>query len=275
MRTPSRWTRPGLCQPHDGIFRLLCLFTLAIFAVSGAAHAENGIVVWKERHFHNDDRAQAFVFDHMKPSSEITWYHMGAERMGFEKNQFFKHILLPPSLPAELAEPEQLASYRQQFAELDAFATRFPAAAALLKAQLEVMRSVIADYEAGQVYFSGQWMPRADYEARVTSRDKKMREAAALREAGREKERREQASRQFAKELKEGRKYAYTYGFGLVMFLILLVTAIVRRMGRFLILLILAPITAAAWFSYKQQSYDWIQQHAEKISRVWKTADAP
>jgi hypothetical protein len=253
------------------------MLILAIFAATGMVRAEKGIVVWKEQSFHNDDRARAFVFDRMKSSPEITWFYKDAERMGFEKNRFFEYLFMPLVLPAELAEPEQFSSYRQQFAELDAFASRFVSAARILKPQLEVMRGVIADYEAGQVYFSGEWMPRADYEVRVAERDNLLRETAALRQTEREKqaalleaERRKEGRRQLAMERVEGRRYAYAYGFGLVLLLILLATAIVRRMGRLLVVLILAPLLAAGWMTYHHGGYGWMKKHAEIISHSWK-----
>lgn len=280
MRIIQRWNRQGIVFPRVGWLR--CLPALAVFACSVAAHAEKGIVVWKEQRFHKDDLARAFVFDRMKSSPEITWFYMGSERMGFEKNRFFEYLSVPPALPPELAEPEQFASYRQQFAELNAFASRFPEAARILKSQLEVMRGVITDYEAGQVYFSGEWMPRADYEARVAERDKLLRETAALRQAEREKqaalleaERRKEARRQLALERAEGRRYAYAYGFGLVLYLILLVTAIVRRMGRLLVMLILAPLLAAGSMTYHHGGLDWMKRHAEKISHSWKMIEPP
>ena len=280
MRIIQRWNRPGHLLPLAGLLRRF--LALAFFAGSVAAHAEKGIVVWKEQHFHNDDRARAFVFDRMKSSPEITWFYKGAERMGFEKTQFFEYLFVPPVLPAELAEAEQFASYRQQVAELDAFAKRFASAARILKPQLEVMRGVIADYEAGNVYFSGEWMPRAEYESRVASRDKLLRETASQREAARAKEaalhqseQRKDARRQLAMEREEGRRYAYAYGFGLVLFLILLVTAIVRHMGRLMVGLILAPLLAAGWTTYHHGGFGWMKNHAEKISRVWKSAAPP
>lgn len=261
----------GHARLFSGMFQLLWLLMLGFAACAGMACAESGIVVWKEQRFHNDDRARAFVFDDMRATPEITWFSKGSQRMGFEKHQFFQYLLLPPSLPAELAEPEQLIPYRQQFAESNAFAKRFPSAARILKPQLDVMKDAIADFEAGQVYFSGEWMPRADYESKVAARDKILREKAARREAERlEAERKRQAM-----ERKEGLRYAYAYGSGLLVFLILLVTSIVRRMGRLLVSLILAPMLAAGWMTYQHGSYSWIKQHAEKISRAWKSADAP
>lgn len=239
------------------------MLMLVFFAGVGVLRAEPGIVVWKEQRFHNDGLARAFVFDNLKLSAEITWFYKGSERMAFEKHQFFAYVFVPPALPPELAEPEQFASFRQQFSELDAFAKRFASAARILNPQLEVMRGVIADYEAGQVYFSGEWMPRADYEARVAARDSLLRENAVQRLAERAKE----ARRQLAMEREEGRRYAYAYGFGAVSYLILLAAAIVRRMGRVRLVLILAPLLAAGWMTYRQGGYGWIKEHAEKISR--------
>lgn len=233
---------------------------------AGVARAEWGIVVWKEQPFHDDASARAFVFDRMKPAGGITWFFKGSERMGFEKHRDFDHVLVPPALPPELAEPGQFASFRHQVAELETFAKRYAAAARILEPQLEVMRGVIADYEAGQVYFSGEWMPRADYEARVAARDRTLHENAARRQA----ELAEESRRLHAMERAEGRRLAYAYGSGVVLYLILLITSIVRRMRRTLVLLLLAPLLAAGWMTYRQGGYGWFKQHAEKVSRSLK-----
>jgi hypothetical protein len=263
-----------------GVFRLRLMLMLVFCACGGMANAQKGIVVWKEQKYHKDESARAFVFDQMQVFPEIIWFSKGAERMGFQKHEFHEYVLFPPPLPAELAEPEQFASYRLQFTELGSFARRFPAVVGILKPQLERMREALAKYEAGQVYFSGEWMPRTDYEVKLAKRDSLLRQQAAERQAERAKragrleaERHAALRKSMEMERQEGCRYLYGYGFGITLYLILMVTAMVRDMRLLRNGLALALLLAMGWMTYDHGSLGWIEEHAQKIPQAWKFSE--
>lgn len=210
-------------------------------ATSGVALAQSGIVVWKDFPTQTDADVRMVAFDRMMTAGGTTWFYKGEKRRGFEKNQFFRYVIVPPSLPAELIKEEQYTKLHDHFDEISNFAKHFPGTGSILNPQLGVMRGVLDDFAAGKVYFTGKWMPRADYDKLMAERD-----AAITRKRATSEQRQADA-----------RNRAYATVGGIAIYLVFLIGACIRRLRKLILLLILLPSAAACWLTYRDGGYEW------------------
>lgn len=241
----------------------MSILMLLLFVCLGSAHADTGIVVWrdwKDPKLKKNDEYRIFVFDEIRRTEHGQSFHKGAERKVFGKNDICNYIIVPPALPKELAEPDQIQAFENKISELKAFAKRFPISASVINPQLEVMNGVVADFDAGQVYSQGEWMARADYEVGKRKAESQMlvqRELVSQKKAD--------------ARLAIGRKHAYLYGGGILLYLALLCVTFFRGMGFSLFVLIVGPMATAGWMSYQERGFEWINPHLKNIEIAWKS----
>ncbi|MEI8039749.1 MAG: hypothetical protein WCJ14_15315 [Verrucomicrobiota bacterium] len=230
-------------------------------AVSGLAVAESWLVAWKEQPFHSDASAKVFVADRMEDKGPITWFYKGSQKKGFAKNEFYRCLSLEPGVPAELTNPEQLASLKFNFEKLSGFAKQYPNSSEILHPQLVAMRAMLDNYQAGKAYFAGRWLPQAECEALISQRDAAIRTAAAGRQllAHQRAEilefRRRDTS---AHQRMESRKLAYATLGGIAIYLVFLIGGMARGLRKLVWLLLLVPCLVAGWLTYQQGGCAWV-----------------
>jgi hypothetical protein len=108
--------------------------------------AEIGVVVWKEQPFHSDASSKAFAYDRMKQAGPITWFYNGATNKSFEKHELFQQIRFPQWPPGEIVAQEDFESLKFKLGELEAFAQKYPNAAALLDGIAGSMRDAVIKF---------------------------------------------------------------------------------------------------------------------------------
>jgi len=267
--------------PCSRVFLLRLIGLIGCVGTSGLAQAESWLVAWKEQPFHSDASAKVFVAERMEDKGPITWFHKGTQKKGFAKNEFFRCISLEPGVPAELTHPEQFASLKFHFEKLSGFAKQFPNAAEILNPQLATMRTMLDNYQAGQAWFAGKWIPQAECEAIIARRNSALRASAAQRQ-DLEHQRSEMLKfrRSDALERKqiEAHKLACVTTGGIAIYLVFLIGGMVRGLRKLVWLLLLAPCLAAGWLTYQEGGCDWaknLQQHLAGLPAQLKPPDQP
>jgi hypothetical protein len=144
--------------------------------------AEIGVVVWKEQPFHSDASSKAFAYDRMKQAGPITWFYNGATNKSFEKHELFQQIRFPQWPLGEIVEQQEFESLKLKLGELEAFAQKYPNAAALLDGIAGSMRDAVSKFSSGKVFFSGNWITREEYEKLADQRNDLLKRYAEERE---------------------------------------------------------------------------------------------
>ena len=237
-------------------------------AASGLAVAESWLVAWKEQSFHSDASAKVLVADRMEDKGPIVWFYKGTQKKGFAKNEFYRFLSLEPGVPAELTNPEQFASLKFYFEKRSGFAKQFPSAAEILNPQLASMRAMIENYQAGNAYFAGKWMPQAECEAILTQRAAALRTAAAGRQTldHQRAEIRDFRQRDLRERKQvEARKLAYATVGGIAIYLVFLIGGLARGWRKLVWLLLLLPGLAAGWLTYQEGGYEWARTAQKRL----------
>ena len=263
MQNSSRlrcWPRSRLLALRVGL--LWCL------GASGVAVAESWIVAWKDQPFDSDASAKVFVCERIQDAGEVTWYYKNGRKKSFAKDQFFSTARVDPCVPAELVTQEQFDLLKYNFERLGGFAKRFPNAAAVLSPRLAVMRKMIVNFEGGQVYFSGTWMPDKEYAATIAKPNSSLHPATGQRQTAhpqgaelKELQRRDALEHQRLEALgnhqAESQPLAYATVGGLAIYLIFLLRAMRRGLRKLVWLLLLLPCVAAGWLTYQEGGVAW------------------
>ena len=237
-------------------------------ATGGAALAESWIVAWKAQPYDSDASAKVFVCDRIQDAGEVTWYYKNGQKKSFAKDQFFRSARIDPSVPAELTTQEHFDLLKYNFARLSDFARQFPNAAAILRPRLVTMRQMVANFEAGKVYYSGIWMPTKEYAATIAKSNSSLHPATGKRQAGNpqgtdlpELQRRDALEQQrlaaLAGQEAQSRTLAYAGVGGFVLYLVFLLRAMRRGLRKLVWLLLLLPCAAAGWLTYQEGGTEW------------------
>lgn len=242
----------------------------------GAAAAESWIVAWKEHPSDSDASAQVFVCDRIQEAGEITWFHKGERKKSFTKEQFYRSARLEPGVPAELTTQEQFDLLTYNFTRLSDFAKQFPNANEVLGPRLVTMRKMIGNYEAGKIYSFGKWAPRKDNTAArskpglsqntsslhpgAAPRKDTNQQADEIQELQRRADLETQRLDALEHKQAETRKLAYTTVGGIAIYLVLLIGAILHRMPKTIVLLLLLPGLAAGWMRYQDGDFQWAKK---------------
>lgn len=144
--------------------RFATLFlTLLGLAVSRAPGA--GVLVYKEHHFHHDERAPAVRATWLQGDQHVVWFRTDEGRVRFERHEFFRFIEVPDALPAMMADKPVRDRLAAEQAGLERFSERFDQAAPLLAPAISMLSRAVARYDKGEVIHRGKWLSREDYDA--------------------------------------------------------------------------------------------------------------
>lgn len=225
--------------------------------------AEIGVVVWKEQPFHSDASSKAFAFSSMRQDGPITWFFNGAVNKNFEKHELFQVIRFPQWPIGEIVEQQEFESLKFKLGELEAFAQKYPNAAALLNGIAGSMRDAVSKFSSGKVFFSGNWITREEYEKLAGQRDDMLKRYAEEREVLEERLRQEaQVALKAQQEAKAQQTSQWILAGGGVLLLLLLLALLTRSWGTVSVL-VLALLSVAGWFTYTGSGFGWTE-HVER-----------
>ena len=246
---------------------------LVFFAMTTGIGNAGGILVWKEKPFHTDKSAKALLFDEMKVFPTITWFYYGGTQKlqrGFEKHEFYRYIPFPNCPPPEVTEQEQADSIKYNVEKLRDFVQKFPNAEEVLKPHFAATADTLHQFETGNVYFIGKWMPRAEYERIqndrsqfITTEEERLTRKIALR---RQKEKDDkirnliELTNQAAKTRSIRILVAYS-----IYFALLLLTFRRKKLTP-LIILLLIGILGTSWLTYGVGEFSWATGLFENLS---------
>jgi hypothetical protein len=228
--------------------------------------AEIGVVVWKEQPFHSDASSKAFAYDRMKQAGPITWFYNGATNKSFEKHELFQQIRFPQWPPGEIVAQEDFESLKFKLGELEAFAQKYPNAAALLDGIAGSMRDAVSKFSSGKVFFSGNWITREEYEKLADQRNDLLKRYAEEREVLESKLKNEEELALKARQEAQARQLSQWILAGGGVWLLLLLVALLTRSWGTVMLLIFALLGVAGWFTYTGSGFGW----AEHVERAVK-----
>ena len=228
--------------------------------------AEIGVVVWKEQPFHSDASSKAFAYDRMKQAGPITWFYNGATNKSFEKHELFQQIRFPQWPPGEIVAQEDFESLKLKLGELEAFAQKYPNAAALLDGIAGSMRDAVIKFSSGKVFFSGNWITREEYEKLADQRNDLLKRYAEEREVLESKLKNEEELALKARQEAQARQLSQWILAGGGVWLLLLLVALLTRSWGTVMLLIFALLGVAGWFTYSGSGFGW----AEHVERAVK-----
>jgi hypothetical protein len=228
--------------------------------------AEIGVVVWKEQPFHSDASSKAFAYDRMKQAGPITWFYNGATNKSFEKHELFQQIRFPQWPPGEIVAQEDFESLKFKLGELEAFAQKYPNAAALLDGIAGSMRDAVIKFSSGKVFFSGNWITREEYEKLADQRNDSLKRYAEEREVLESKLKNEEELALKARQEAQARQLSQWILAGGGVWLLLLLVALLTRSWGTVMLLIFALLGVAGWFTYSGSGFGW----AEHVERAVK-----
>jgi hypothetical protein len=228
--------------------------------------AEIGVVVWKEQPFHSDASSKAFAYDRMKQAGPITWFYNGATNKSFEKHELFQQIRFPQWPLGEIVEQQEFESLKLKLGELEAFAQKYPNAAALLDGIAGSMRDAVSKFSFGKVFFSGNWITREEYEKLADQRNDLLKRYAEEREVLESKLKNEEELALKARQEARARQLSQWILAGGGVWLLLLLVALLTRSWGTVMLLIFALLGVAGWFTYSGSGFGW----AEHVERAVK-----
>jgi hypothetical protein len=228
--------------------------------------AEIGVVVWKEQPFHSDASSKAFAYDRMKQAGPITWFYNGATNKSFEKHELFQQIRFPQWPLGEIVEQQEFESLKLKLGELEAFAQKYPNAAALLDGIAGSMRDAVSKFSSGKVFFSGNWITREEYEKLADQRNDLLKRYAEEREVLESKLKNEEELALKARQEAQARQLSQWILAGGGVWLLLLLVALLTRSWGTVMLLIFALLGVAGWFTYSGSGFGW----AEYVERAVK-----
>jgi hypothetical protein len=228
--------------------------------------AEIGVVVWKEQPFHSDASSKAFAYDRMKQAGPITWFYNGATNKSFEKHELFQQIRFPQWPPGGIVAQEDFESLKFKLGELEAFAQKYPNAAALLDGIAGSMRDAVIKFSSGKVFFSGNWITREEYEKLADQRNDSLKRYAEEREVLESKLKNEEELALKARQEAQARQLSQWILAGGGVWLLLLLVALLTRSWGTVMLLIFALLGVAGWFTYSGSGFGW----AEHVERAVK-----
>jgi hypothetical protein len=228
--------------------------------------AEIGVVVWKEQPFHSDASSKAFAFSSMRQDDPITWFFNGATNKSFEKHELFQQIRFPQWPPGEIVAQEDFESLKFKLGELEAFAQKYPNAAALLDGIAGSMRDAVIKFSSGKVFFSGNWITREEYEKLADQRNDLLKRYAEEREVLESKLKNEEELALKARQEAQARQLSQWILAGGGVWLLLLLVALLTRSWGTVMLLIFALLGVAGWFTYSGSGFGW----AEHVERAVK-----
>jgi hypothetical protein len=232
--------------------------------------AEIGVVVWKEQPFHSDASSKAFAYDRMKQAGPITWFYNGATNKSFEKHELFQQIRFPQWPLGEIVEQQEFESLKLKLGELEAFAQKYPNAAALLDGIAGSMRDAVSKFSSGKVFFSGNWITREEYEKLADQRNDLLKRYAEEREVLESKLKNEEELALKARQEAQARQLSQWILAGGGVWLLLLLVALLTRSWGTVMLLIFALLGVAGWFTYSGSGFGW----AEHVERAVKDLPA-
>jgi hypothetical protein len=221
--------------------------------------AEIGVVVWKEQPFHSDASSKAFAYDRMKQAGPITWFYNGATNKSFEKHELFQQIRFPQWPPGEIVAQEEFESLKLKLGELEAFAQKYPNAAALLDGIAGSMRDAVSKFSSGKVFFSGNWITREEYEKLADQRNDLLKRYAEEREVLESKLKNEEELALKARQEAQARQLSQWILAGGGVWLLLLLVALLTRSWGTVMLLIFALLGVAGWFTYSGSGFGWTE----------------
>jgi hypothetical protein len=222
--------------------------------------------VWKEQPFHSDASSKAFAYDRMKQAGPITWFYNGATNKSFEKHELFQQIRFPQWPPGEIVAQEDFESLKFKLGELEAFAQKYPNAAALLDGIAGSMRDAVIKFSSGKVFFSGNWITREEYEKLADQRNDLLKRYAEEREVLESKLKNEEELALKARQEAQARQLSQWILAGGGVWLLLLLVALLTRSWGTVMLLIFARLGVAGWFTYSGSGFGW----AEHVERAVK-----
>jgi hypothetical protein len=221
--------------------------------------AEIGVVVWKEQPFHSDASSKAFAYDRMKQAGPITWFYNGATNKSFEKHELFQQIRFPQWPLGEIVEQQEFESLKLKLGELEAFAQKYPNAAALLDGIAGSMRDAVIKFSSGKVFFSGNWITREEYEKLADQRNDLLKRYAEEREVLESKLKNEEELALKARQEAQARQLSQWILAGGGVWLLLLLVALLTRSWGTVMLLIFALLGVAGWFTYTGSGFGWTE----------------
>lgn len=143
---------------HHLIYQIFVSVLLLCQAQAG------GVLVYKNHASFDDSFAHAIPYDSIENHGFVIWVNAGDKKLRFEKSQFHVWIELPKSLPAQIANPNEIASINFKLGEVEKFTNRFKKAEPLTKASIGLLRGAAEQLQSGNVRYQSTWIPKQDYE---------------------------------------------------------------------------------------------------------------
>jgi hypothetical protein len=199
----------------------------------------------------------------MKQAGPITWFYNGATNKSFEKHELFQQIRFPQWPLGEIVEQQEFESLKLKLGELEAFAQKYPNAAALLDGIAGSMRDAVSKFSSGKVFFSGNWITREEYEKLADQRNDLLKRYAEEREVLESKLKNEEELALKARQEAQARQLSQWILAGGGVWLLLLLVALLTRSWGTVMLLIFALLGVAGWFTYSGSGFGWAE-HVER-----------
>ena len=149
----------------------LCILASATALVLAAGISNcpaAGVAVLKEWSFHRDSTAKPVVYRHIIDSHGPYLRIVGGKtNMDIFRSKLVDRIEVPNSIPANLAEEEDVSSLRESLAATQAFSKRYPLSAPILHPVVSALSAHLALFDAGQIRHEGTWFTREALAAKL------------------------------------------------------------------------------------------------------------
>jgi hypothetical protein len=143
---------------------ILC--RLAIFTFFTATTTRGaGIAVFKDQPFHADASAKPVAYKSIAiTNAPLVKLDTGTRQLTLEKSKFVAKVDVPDETPLNIVKESDLTNFRNFYAEMEAFTTRFPQTSQMLIKQSDAIKSNIKKFESGHVRINGNWITRGAYD---------------------------------------------------------------------------------------------------------------
>ena len=155
--------------------KLPLLLNLAILSTAYS----QGVFVYKNKNFHKDADAHAFVYSSITVKDPVTWVVRGNEKIRYERTQFHHWCPVRTKLPDELANQSQIAAFRSEVESIAEFYNRFDRARPLMQDSLDSLKNALEKLEKDEVRYRGEWVSKQKY---LADREREAAEERALEE---------------------------------------------------------------------------------------------
>ncbi len=138
--------------------------SLCLAALTAASAHAMGIVAIKEQAFHEDSSATVFMFSEMiDGGAPFIKFRVGSKDFTFDRVKVAAAVEIPPSIPENIATPDEIKPLRTSLADLTSFSTRFPKSGTDLAPHIATLSDQVSRFDQGEVRHRGKWLPAGDY----------------------------------------------------------------------------------------------------------------